>query len=83
METLKMRTATKQELTLLKLISICLILDTYVNCFRMYFGYYNVIPNYKSIDYIDINAFMKWFEKNKIKSSNNITDKTMIPTIRN
>jgi hypothetical protein len=30
--------------------------------FRMYFGYYNVIPNYKSIDYIDIDT-LKWFEK--------------------
>jgi hypothetical protein len=63
METLKM-TANKQELTLLKLISICLILEALMLiAFRMYFGYYNVIPNYKSIDYIDINAFMKWFEK--------------------
>jgi DNA replication protein DnaC len=35
----------------------------YVNCFRMYFGYYSVIPNYKTIDYIDIASFKKWFEK--------------------
>lgn len=37
--------------------------DSYVNCLRMYFGYYSVIPNYKTIDYIDIVSFKKWFEK--------------------
>ena len=35
---------------------------TYVNCFRMYLGYYNKIPNYKSINYIDLDAFKIWFE---------------------
>ena len=36
---------------------------SYVNCFRMYFGYYSVIPNYRTIDYIDNVSFKKWFEK--------------------
>lgn len=36
---------------------------SYVNCFRMYFGYYNTLPNYMSIDNIDIVSFKKWFEK--------------------
>ena len=36
---------------------------TYVNCYRMFFGHYNVMPNYKSIDYINIVEFKKWFEK--------------------
>jgi hypothetical protein len=70
METLKNETANKQELTLLKPdFNLFNSGGTYVNCFRMYLAYYNVIPNYKSIDCIDINAFMKWFEseyKNKI-----------------
>ena len=42
---------------------------TYVDCFRMFLGYYNVMPNFKSIDYIDIELFIKWFEteyKNQI-----------------
>jgi hypothetical protein len=64
METLKNETVTKQELILSKTdFNLFNSGGTYINCFRMYFGYYNVIPNYKSIDYIDINAFMKWFEK--------------------
>ena len=36
---------------------------TYVDCFRMFLGYYNVMPNFKSIDNIDIELFKKWFEK--------------------
>ena len=36
---------------------------SYVNCFRMYFGYYSIMPNYKTIDYIEITSFKKWFEK--------------------
>lgn len=35
----------------------------YVNCQRMYLGYFNKIPNFISIDYIDDKSFKKWFEK--------------------
>ena len=35
----------------------------YVNCQRMYIGYFNKIPNFISIDYIDDKSFKKWFEK--------------------
>jgi ATP-dependent 26S proteasome regulatory subunit len=35
----------------------------YVNYFRMYYAYYNSIPNFKSINYISIELFRKWFEK--------------------
>ena len=35
----------------------------YINCYRMFLGYYNMIPNFKSIDCIDIVMFKKWFEK--------------------
>jgi hypothetical protein len=45
METLKIETANKQELTLSKDFNLFNSGGTYVNCFRMYFGYYNVIPN--------------------------------------
>lgn len=35
----------------------------YVNCQRMYLGYFNKIPNFISIDYIDDKSFKKWFVK--------------------
>lgn len=35
----------------------------YVNCQRMYLGYFNKIPNFISIDYIDDKSFKKWFDK--------------------
>lgn len=35
----------------------------YVNCQRMYLGYFNKISNFISIDYIDDKSFKKWFEK--------------------
>lgn len=37
--------------------------NIYVNYFRMYYAYYNAIPNFKSINYISIELFRKWFEK--------------------
>jgi hypothetical protein len=37
--------------------------SNYVNCYRMYFGYYKKIPNFISIDDIDDTLFRKWFEK--------------------
>lgn len=36
---------------------------SYVNCYRMFFGYYNTIPNFICIDGIDDTLFKKWFEK--------------------
>ena len=36
---------------------------SYVNCYRMFLGYYNVMPNFKSINNIDIDLFKNWFEK--------------------
>lgn len=36
---------------------------TYVNCLRMFFGYYSAVPNYLGIDNIDVEAFKKWFEE--------------------
>lgn len=35
----------------------------YVNYFRMYFAYYNSIPNFKSINHISNELFRNWFEK--------------------
>ena len=35
----------------------------YVNCYRMFFGYYKKIPNLISIDDINDKQFRKWFEK--------------------
>ncbi len=43
--------------------------STYVDCFRMYLGYYNKIPNFKSLNFIAIDLFKNWFEtkyKNQI-----------------
>ena len=37
--------------------------DNYVNCTRMYLAYFNKIPNFISMDYIDHSSFKKWFEK--------------------
>ena len=37
--------------------------SSYVDCFRMYYAYYNSIPNFKSINSISIDLFRKWFEK--------------------
>ena len=36
--------------------------STYVDCFRMYLGYYNKIPNFRSLNFIDIDSFKNWFE---------------------
>lgn len=36
---------------------------TYINCLRMFFGYYSAVPNYLGIDNIDVEAFKKWFEE--------------------
>ena len=64
METLKNDTLTEQELTIANADSTMFNCGvTYVNNLRMYFGYHSAIPNCKSIDYIDINRFMIWFEK--------------------
>ena len=35
----------------------------YVNCYRMFFAYYKIIPNFICIDGIDDKLFKKWFEK--------------------
>ena len=43
--------------------------STYVDCFRMYLGYYNKIPNFRSLNFIDIDSFKNWFE---IKYKNQI-----------
>lgn len=34
----------------------------YVNSYRMFLGYYNMIPNCRSIDCIDVLLFKNWFE---------------------
>ena len=36
--------------------------STYVDCFRMYLGYYNKIPNLRSLNFIDTDSFKNWFE---------------------
>ena len=36
---------------------------SYVNCCRLYFAYFNSIPNFLCIDGIDDKLFKKWFEK--------------------
>jgi hypothetical protein len=64
MDTLKKITGSTQELTLQNTnFGLFESRSTYIDCFRMYFGYYNAIPNYKSIDCIDLESFKKWFEK--------------------
>lgn len=35
----------------------------YVNCYKMFFGYYNKIPNMKTINLIDIDRMKQWLEK--------------------
>lgn len=37
--------------------------SVYVNCFRMYFAYYNAIPNFKVIHFIAIESLLQWFKK--------------------
>lgn len=36
---------------------------SYINCLRMFFGYYNSVPNLKTINTIDIDKMKIWFEK--------------------
>lgn len=36
---------------------------SYVNCYKMFLEYYNVMPNFKTIDNIAIDLFKKWLEK--------------------
>lgn len=70
MDTFKNDAENKQELSLQNSnFEIFNSSRTYVDCYRMFLGYYNVMPNFKSIDYIDIDLFIKWFEmayKNQI-----------------
>ena len=64
MDTLKKDSDNQLELALIKTnFEIFDTAGTYVNCNRMFLGYYNVMPNFKSIDNIDIELFKKWFEK--------------------
>ncbi len=35
----------------------------YIDCLRMFFGYYNAVPNLITIDLIDIDKMKLWFEK--------------------
>lgn len=37
--------------------------SSYINCFRLFFAYYNRIPNFMCVDGIDDKLFKKWFEK--------------------
>jgi hypothetical protein len=37
---------------------------TYVDYLRMYLGYYNALPNIKSLYFITIDSFRNWFETN-------------------
>ncbi len=64
MDTLKKDYDIPLELTLLNTdFGIFNLAGTYVNSYRMFLGYYNVMPNFISIDNIDIELFKKWFEK--------------------
>ncbi len=36
--------------------------NSYINQIRLYHGYFNVVPNIKSIDYTDITAMRKWIK---------------------
>ncbi|WP_395051502.1 AAA family ATPase [Flavobacterium sp.] len=63
METLNKDSENNQELFLQNTnFGILDSTSTYVDCFRMYLGYYNKIPNFKSINFIDIDSFKNWFE---------------------
>ncbi len=37
--------------------------STYVDCFRMYYAYYNAIPNFKIIHFIAIESLLQWFKE--------------------
>ena len=64
MDTLQKDSDTTLELSLINTdFGIFNSAGTYVNCYRMFMGYYNVMPNFKSIDNIDIELFKNWFEK--------------------
>jgi hypothetical protein len=64
METLKKDSNMPLELTLQNTnFEIFDSSNTYVYCYKMYLGYYQKMPNYKSINCIDFVAFLKWFEK--------------------
>ncbi|WP_291102935.1 MULTISPECIES: AAA family ATPase [unclassified Flavobacterium] len=63
METLNKDSENNQELFLQNTnFGILDSTSTYVDCFRMYLGYYNKIPNFKSLNFIDIDSFKNWFE---------------------
>ena len=36
---------------------------SYVHCYRMFLEYYNVMPNFRTIDNIAIDLFKKWLEE--------------------
>lgn len=64
MEMPKKDSITPFELTLLNTnFEIFDCANPYVSCCKMYLGYYQKMPNYKSINCIDFVAFIKWFEK--------------------
>ena len=63
MDTLNTNSGSSLELTLQNTnFDIYESSGTYINCYRMFHGYYNKLPNFKSIDCIDIEAFKKWLE---------------------
>lgn len=63
MDTIKKDSDNKQELSLQNTnFGIFDSSSTYVDCFKMYLGYYNKMPNFKSINFLDIDSFTKWFE---------------------
>ena len=37
--------------------------SNYISCYRIFFAYYKRIPNFISVDDLDIVVFKKWFEK--------------------
>jgi hypothetical protein len=63
MDTIKKDSENKQELSLQNTnFGIFDSSSTYVDCYKMHLGYYNKMPNFKSINFLDIDSFTKWFE---------------------
>ena len=59
----KIETKTSKLALLTKDLAVFNNASNYVNCFRLFFAYYNRIPNFLCVDGIDDKLFKKWFEK--------------------
>jgi hypothetical protein len=63
MKPVKIEAETSKLALLTKDLAVFNNASSYVNCFRLFFAYYNRIPNFLCIDGVDEKEFKKWFEK--------------------